>query len=360
MEEVIPPSEAADVQALIEAQRQLLDSNHRPVRRGQHPKHHGCVRAEFVVEPGLPADLARGVFAQPRSFPAWVRFSNGSQDDDRRGDVHGMAIKLMDVAGEKLLEGERDEPTQDFVLMDHPAFFGKDARSNRWLVTAMHQARQPSLLKRMLFWVPEQRRGMFYVLIRHFLLGMRFRELGVLRAATANKPLDALALTYWSATPYLLGDGMAVKYKAVPVGPPVAPGTTPADAADSPDRLRAAMRERLRSGEVRFDFHVQRFVDQRRTPIEDASVEWREEVASVTKVAQVMIPRQEFDVPAQMEFCEHLSYTPWHSLPVHRPLGGVNRARRLVYQSLSATRHQLNGVPLREPRAEDNRPGGTT
>src|SRR5206468_4061248 len=123
------------------------------------------------------------------------------------------------------------------------------------------------LLKRLLFWVPEERRGMFYVLIRHFLLGLRFRELGVLRAATAGKPLDPLAITYWSATPYLLGDGMAVKYKAVPVGgggPAAAPGTAE---ADSPDRLRAAMRERLRAGEVRFDFHVQRFVDTPRTPI---------------------------------------------------------------------------------------------
>jgi hypothetical protein len=192
----------------------------------------------------------------------------------------------------------------------------------------------------------------FYVVIRHFLLGLRFRELGVLRAATANKPLDPLALTYWSATPYRLGDGVAVKYKAVPVGPLATPGTASAE-ADSPDRLRAAMRERLRSGEVRFDFHVQRFVDERRTPIEDASVKWPEEVASFTKVAQVVIRRQEFDTPGQMEFCENLSYTPWHSLPEHRPLGGVNRARRLVYQSLSATRHQLNGVPPREPRAED-------
>ena len=37
---------------------------------------HGCVRAEFSVEPGLPEELRIGVFKAARMFPAWVRFSN--------------------------------------------------------------------------------------------------------------------------------------------------------------------------------------------------------------------------------------------------------------------------------------------
>ena len=34
-----------------------------------------------------------------------------------------MAIKLLGVPGEKLLEDEKDATTQDFVLIDNPVFF---------------------------------------------------------------------------------------------------------------------------------------------------------------------------------------------------------------------------------------------
>ena len=117
--------EAADIAVISRISGVILDKDRRPVRRGQHPKHHGCVRAEFTVEPNLPVDLQLGIFHEPRTYPAWIRFSNGSQDDDGDGDIHGMAIKLMDVAGPKVLDDERDEQTQDFVLMDHPVFFSR-------------------------------------------------------------------------------------------------------------------------------------------------------------------------------------------------------------------------------------------
>ena len=50
-----------------------------------------------------------------------------------------------------------------------------------------------------------------------------------------------------------------------------------------------------------------------------------------------------------MTFCENLSYTPWHSLPDHRPIGGINRARKVVYEAISKVRHDYNAVPRREP-----------
>ena len=84
------------------------------------------LRARFEVLPDLPAALRHGVFAEPRAFDAYVRFSNGKGWDDRLGDAHGMAIKLLGVPGEKLLEDEKDATTQDFVLFDNPVFFIKN------------------------------------------------------------------------------------------------------------------------------------------------------------------------------------------------------------------------------------------
>ena len=38
-----------------------------------------------------------------------------------------MALKLMGVEGRKVLASERDATTQDFVLVDNPTFFIRDA-----------------------------------------------------------------------------------------------------------------------------------------------------------------------------------------------------------------------------------------
>ena len=61
------------------------------------------------------------------------------------------------------------------------------------------------------------------------------------------------------------------------------------------------------------------------------------------------IPAQQVDSAAQRAFGENLSFTPWHSLPEHRPLGGINRARKIVYAAISTFRHAQNGVPRQEP-----------
>jgi hypothetical protein len=84
-------------------------------------------------------------------------------------------------------------------------------------------------------------------------------------------------------------------------------------------------------------------------PVEDPTIPWD---APYQKVATIRIPPQTFDTPEQLAFCENLSFTPWHALPEHRPLGGINRARKAVYAAVSAQRHELNGVPEREPTPE--------
>ena len=55
-----------------------------------------------------------------------------------------------------------------------------------------------------------------------------------------------------------------------------------------------------------------------------------------------------------MAYCEALSFTPWHSLPEHQPIGGVNRIRKAVYERASTLRHTENNVPRREPTSWDD------
>jgi hypothetical protein len=72
--------------------------------------------------------------------------------------------------------------------------------------------------------------------------------------------------------------------------------------------------------------------------VEDSRIEWPETQAPFYKVATITIPPQVFDTPAQNIACEQLSYSPWHALPEHRPLGAVNRMRKAIYERISAVR----------------------
>ena len=113
------------------------------------------------------------------------------------------------------------------------------------------------------------------------------------------------------------------------------------------------MAQTLRSNEVVFDFLVQVQTDSHAMPVEDASVLWPVRRSPRVAVAKLVIPRQEFDSPAQMLFAENLSYNPWHSVAAHRPLGNQNRARRAVYVELSRLRHEMNGWRHVEPTGQE-------
>jgi catalase len=129
--EQIPHGEDEAIQKIIDLEREILEKmigENLPVPRAQHPKHHGCVRANFIVAKNVPEKFRVGIFTIPgNTFPAWIRFSNARKQDDRKTGGHGMAIKLMQVPGEKLLPGQEHGQTQDFLLLDSPTFFIKNA-----------------------------------------------------------------------------------------------------------------------------------------------------------------------------------------------------------------------------------------
>ncbi len=60
-------------------------------------------------------------------------------------------------------------------------------------------------------------------------------------------------------------------------------------------------------------------------------MEWPEDAAPFQTVARIWIPKQMFDTPGRMAFGENLSFTPWHAIAAHEPLGEINRMRKDVY-----------------------------
>jgi hypothetical protein len=112
---------------------------------------------------------------------------------------------------------------------------------------------------------------------------------------------------------------------------------------DSPDFLKEAMIEQLTLQKIgaEFDFCVNPQTDAEAMPVEDPTIEWK---SAPVKLATISIFPQKFDWPEQMTFVENLAWNPWNSLPEHRPLGGINRARQGLYLDSQELRHKTNAV----------------
>lgn len=334
-EELVPPREAEDVDELVRIFRRIQDARDRrkqPVPRNVHPKQHGCLRANFIVQRDLPPQLCHGVFAAPRTFTTLVRFSNSKQRDDRLPDGHGMALKLLEVDGPRLMPNDLSARTQDFILIDHPVFFARDVADLVPLVRHYERLMTGGMLAK----------------AKTVLAGMlsRDRRFKLLRQAGAKRPESPLQIQYWSTTPYRLGKS-AMKFSLRPTG-----ASLPT-AFRSHHKLKEALAAHLRARDASFDFLVQLQGEPERTPIEDATVEWDDRSSPFVKVATLVIPRQEFDTPVKLRFGEDLFFTPWHGLEAHRPLGGINRARRKAYEVISDVRRQSNGAARAEPNVAD-------
>ncbi|NOR18934.1 MAG: catalase, partial [Xanthomonadales bacterium] len=188
--------------------------------------------------------------------------------------------------------------------------------------------------------------------LRFFLspFGPHIKEFRIVLAGRQNHA-SHLSIPYWSTTPYLFGEGRAVKYSVK--------SCDQSNDAEPPRKLmdgylRAAMREQMDAAGACFDFLVQFQTDAELMPIEDATVEWDETLSPFRKVARIHIPPQSFESPEQMEFCENLAFNPWQSLPDHRPLGGINRVRKDLYKTLAEFRHQANGANYEEPDGNES------
>ena len=305
--------------------------------RDAHPKSHGCVEAKFVVEPKLDEQLAKGVFVPGKAYNAIVRFSNGDEDPNRpdnEGDGRGMAVKLLDVPGEKLLDFESDAKTQDFIMISHPVFLISDIQDYLSLVKVINS---DSMSTRLFRWLTVP-----------WALG--WKGVSIARETTSKRIDNPLKARYWSMVPYQLGldqERKAVKYSARQCEFRQYTPNYPRDPGK--DFLRDAMIETLGRDEgACMEFLVQ--VRNTNMSVEDVQTEWDEAEAPFQKVAEIRFPKQVFDTPEANRQCENLSFNPWHALEEHRPLGAVNRVRKAIYPHISLTRHELNGEQMKEPR----------
>jgi len=298
-----------------------------PDLRQVHAKSHGLVWGEFIVDNSIPEALKVGLFVRPKTYPIWVRFSNAS-DPEKRGqlksdlepDLRGLAIKLLNVEGEKVLDDEQE--TQDFIFLSHPVFFVQDAQGFANLTKAGAGQADPEVLQS---------------------LAPAFE---ILKEATSKQVANPLLIQYWSTTPFKLGSHV-IKFSVKPHQQDIA-NSLPS----SENYLREAIVKFLTEDrqEAKFDFLVQIYVDDEKTPIEDPTQEWKEEDTPFIKLATIRIPAQKFDFEERKRLDEGLSFSPWHTIPEHEPIGSINLARKKIYQEIAKFRRDHIEHRLREPQ----------
>ena len=328
------PDEEKCLDSIVASFQQQMRGLWKPgaFERGGNTKTHGIVRAEFVVHDALPSAFRHGIYAEPKTYRAWVRFSGPgpyiTPDIDDVGFM-SISVKLVGVPGPKLIQEEYF--TQDMTGVSTPTFVTADVHSNAHL--QLWSVKNASIFH-------------FLNLSEPHLLDLVMQGLWT---KTQSSPFEA---PYFSCVPYLLGEGQAMQYSFWPTSSARTPiRRLPLRPPD--DYLRDAMVAALNYGDVELDVRLQLQTDPFRMPIENNAVLCPERLSPRVSVATLRIPRQRFASPSQLAFARRLSYNPWHCIAEHRPLGNQSRARRRMYLELSTLRHQMNGVPHYEPTGDE-------
>lgn len=329
-----------------------------PLLRGTHAVGI-CASADFVIDDvkanaALPDDLAVGVFAEPGSFDARVRFSNGLGSpanpnegfDDKDYDARAMAIRIEDSDGRR----------QDFVLQNSPIFPIWPVQGFALTVqlgVAKAQGREKEFMGGL---SSEQRTILTNLLdhVRHYQ-----RSPGVVVPTFTPMP-DAYRLeTYWSGKAHQLGvDGVPVKYIVKPCNSNgiYVPTKAVEFAARSADFLQQELKRHLEDPlqdeePACFHFHVQplhavvmtgpdgRILQQAEhwRWVEDTTLEWKESEATAYRVGKItlhgpVLPPTICDAP------DNFINSSINTIPEHEGLGRISRAETVAAKASIARR----------------------
>jgi catalase len=306
-----------------------------------HAKGHGIVTGVLTVLDALPAVMAQGLFATPASYDAILRFSTAPGDnlDDAVSAPRGVGLKILGVPGERL--SDAIDGDQDFLMVNGPVFGAPTpkvfAKNLKLLAATTDRAEG---LKKLLSATLRAVEGAIET------VGGQSTLITQLGGAPEVHPLGQ---TYFSQTAYRYGEYIA-KFALRPVSPGLVQWKDEkVDVAGRPDALREDVgREIIEQGGT-WQLCVQLCADLTSMPVEDPTVRWDEKRSSFVPVATLTVdPQQSWQHGISEEMEDRLSFSPWHGLAAHQPMGSVNRARKPVYEFASGYRSDFNECPLHQ------------
>lgn len=320
------PNDAEKIGALFQS---VMDQRSPPgarnVKRAVFLKPHVCARATFTIPEDLPQDPQNykvGLFATPGVHDAWVRISSDTipQVSDLDNNTIGFAVKVLNVPEvPKILPGEENFTTHDFVTQNHHVFFSDTAKD----FLEFNNAAFANQLDAYFTQHPTSK---------------------AILDAMAKPVSNILQSRFWSTTPYRFGSDYA-KYRIKPCSE--GGEVEPLPPAAQRNYLRTRLLRDLAATGGCFELQVQ-IRRGPQMPLDQATVAWSETDSVPQTVARINIPVQQ--VAQNDALCENMEFTAWHALPAHRPVGSINKARGLIYKKLSDLRRSRNGVPIAEPQ----------
>ena len=332
----------AELAATMRGIQETTFEDYGHAHRSVHAKSHGLLEGQLTVLSGLTPMLAQGLFAQPGTFPVIMRFSTNPGDilDDTVSTPRGLAIKIIGVKGERL-PGSEGRVTQDFVMVNGPTFGAPDSKA--FLGTLKKLAATTDTGQGWKKALSVALRGTVSA------LGAFGIESGTLKQLGGHPMTHPLGETYFAQTPFRYGDYVA-KFSVAPVSSNlIALTDRSVNLSGKPNGLREAMIEALRHEDAEWEFRVQlRTSDD--MPIEDASSEWPQKESPFIAVARIKVQAQPAWSEARAQQVDDaMSFSPWHGLAAHQPLGSVNRARKMAYTKAKEFRASRNRCPIHEP-----------
>ncbi|OAF17963.1 MULTISPECIES: catalase family protein [Bradyrhizobium] len=310
--------------------------------RQQHAKGVGFLRGELTVYDGLPDHLRQGLFEKAGVYPIIVRLSTAFDKSDRVRSPRGFAIKVLGVTGPKATDDDAST-NQDLLLVNHKSYFA-DAMAY-W--SAQRNAERNVGMPDFVF-----RFGGFVARNLVALSDSTGIHIPILLRAIGDPGNNILGETFHTEGALRFGDYVA-RLRAVPMSEALR-RLTGQPCHDGDDVVLKSVVAYFKDNSAEYELQAQLCTDLKRTPIEDASIDWPEDVSPPQALGKITLPRQAADSPARRDYAnEVLSFDPWRSLAAHRPLGSIMRVRRDAYRMSRTLRQQQNKdkfPPPKEPR----------
>ena len=330
------------VQGILRVQQASKASDGK-LYRGTHAKG-VCARAIFEVQPVEDTALRVGLFANRARYSALVRFANADSKigDDREPDVRSMSISVdlgNDVGTPPFVTNR-----QDFSFNNSPTFPINDIgafaalfvkRPSEYLNQDWTNIASKDFLKSL---VSED----FWSLISSAYKGYQQK----------TRPKRGYQkMRFWSGVPFLAGENNAVKYVVTPCKE-----NPSMKLQDDANQLSIEFKRHLAEDQKMscYSFGLQKLNANVMTDglnwylapnylepkdwVENASIQWSPLQAPVQSVARITFVPKSALTDAE---CESQYFSVGiNTLPAHRGLGSINRARTMAeWASLQARKH---------------------
>ena len=340
--------EAETTQGLIETMRSIsertLADGGRAIR-SVHAKTHGILQGEIEIASGLPPFLAQGLFETAARYPVVMRLSTIPGDilDDSVSTPRGLAVKIVGVPGDRL-EGSEGDVTQDLVLVNGPAFGAPNAK--KFLATLKLLAKTTDRAEGLKKVLSGAMRG-----VQDAIVAVTGQPSPTVATLGGQPETHILGETFYSQVPVRFGDYIA-KIAIAPVSPELTALTqAPLNVNGVPNGLREAVVKFFQTNGGSWEVRAQLCINLEDMPVEDAATVWPEAKSPYQTIARINVkPQAAWNTNRSASVDEGMSFSPWHGLAAHRPLGSVMRVRKMAYEMGKRFRAEKNAHTIQEPR----------